>query len=236
MITSIQGEFGSPESDQFSFSKETSNKELLRVMDLIEKNDEILQSEYFGKEGIDELERVITEKNAIATDIRKRKTLLQENIGHLRQEFDDRVGAFESGNPMRIVPVLPEVSKFFMQGLAGWTDWFQPEGMEKVENRMLNWDPEAQRYGPGPEIGIEQAKLASVLAEREAFQEKYEGASPLYQELNDLLAAQGLRKETIKTSGIDEVLDYMSIESLRGLLSGQQLESNEQALLEVPGR
>ena len=247
MITSIQEEFGSPESEQFSFSKETSNRELLRVMDLIEKNDEILQSEYFGKEGIDEMERMITEKNAIAADIRERKTSLQGNIATLRQEFDDRVSATaglpftgKEGGPLREIPflglVLPETLKYFTQLGAGWTDWFQPKGMEQIENRMFNWDPEAQRYGPGPAIDIEQGKLAGVLAEEEAFEEKYEGASPLYQELNDLLAAQGLRKEQITKSGIDEALDYMSIESLRGLLSGQQLESNEQALLEVPGR
>jgi len=247
MITSIQEEFGSPESDQFSLSKDVSNRELLRIMDLVEKNDEILQSEYFGQEGIDEMERVITEKNAIAADIRKRKTSLQENIGTLRQEFDDRVSATaglpftgKEGGPLREIPflglVLPETLKYFTQLGAGWTDLFRPKGMEKIETRMFNWDPEAQRYGPGPEIGIEQDKLARVLAEEEVFEEKYEGASPLYQELNDLLAAQGFRKEQIKTSGIDEALDYISIESLRGLLSGQQLESNEQALLEIPGR
>ena len=247
MITSIQEEFGSSESDQFSFSKETSNRELLRIMDLVEKNDEILQNEYFGQEGIDEMERVITEKNAIAADIKKRKTSLQDNIGTLRQEFDDRVSATaglpftgEEGGPLREIPflglVLPETLKYLTQLGAGWTDLFHPKGMEKIETRMFNWDPEAQRYGPGPEIGIEQDKLAAVLAEEEAFEEKYEGASPLYQEINDLLEVQGLRKEQIKASGIDEALDYISMENLTKLLQGQQLESNEEVLLDVSER
>jgi hypothetical protein len=228
MITTIQEEFGSPESDQFSFSKDVSDKELLRIMDLIEKNDEVLDSEYFGKEGIDEMERVITEKNAISADIKKRKTSLQDNIATLRQEFDDRTSWTAGlpfageGGPLRKPPflglVLPETLKYFTQLGAGWTDWFRTKGMEKIENRMLNWDPEAQRYGPGPEVGIEQGKLANVLAEEEAFREKYEGVSPLYEELNDLLEVQGLRKEQIKSSGIDEALNYMSMENLRRTL------------------
>jgi len=247
MITSIQEEFGSPESDQFSFSKETSNKELLRIMDLVEKNDEILQNEYFGQEGIDEMERVITEKNAIAADIKKRKTSLQDNIGTLRQEFDDRVSATaglpftgEEGGPLRKIPflglVLPETLKYLTQLGAGWTDLFRPKGMEKVETRMFNWDPEAQRYGPGPEIGIEQGKLADVLAEEEIFEEKYKGASSTYEDLGDLLAVQELRKKQIKASGIDEALDYISMENLTKLLQGQQLESNEEVLLDVSER
>ena len=246
MITSIQEEFGSPESDQFSFSKEISNRELLRIMDLVEKNDEILQNEYFGQEGIDEMERVITEKNAIAADIKERKTSLQDNIGTLRQEFDDRVSATaglpftgEEGGPLREIPflglVLPETLKYLTQLGAGWTDLFRTKGMEKIETRMFNWDPEAQRYGPGPEIGIEQGKLADVLVEEEAFKEKYKGASPLYEDISDLLEVQELRKEQIKASGIDEALDYISMENLTKLLQGQQLESNEEVLLDVPG-
>ena len=237
MITTVQEEFGSSDSDQFSFSKDVSDKELLRIMDLIDKNDEVLQNEYFGQEGIDEMERVITEKNAISADIKKRKESLQGNIATLRQEFDDRVGAFEGG-PLRRLPfigaVLPETIKYFTQLGAGWTDWFRTEGMEEIENRKLNWDPEAQRYGPGPEIDIEQAKLANVLAEEEAFEEKYEGASPLYQELKDLRTAQEFRKEQIKATGIDEALDYISMENLTKLLQGQQLESNEELFLDVP--
>ena len=245
MITSVQEEFGSPESDQFSFSKDISNRELLRIMDLVEKNDEILQSEYFGKEGIDEMERVITEKNAIAADIKERKTSLQDNIGILRQEFDDRTSATaglpftgEEGGPLREIPflglVLPETLKYFTQLGAGWTDLFRPKGMEKIETRMFNWDPEAQRYGPGPVIDIEQDKLASLLAEEEAFEEKYEGASPLYEDIGDLLEVQELRKEQIKESGIDEALDYISMENLTKLLQGQQLESNKELSLDIP--
>ena len=238
MITTVQEEFGSPDSDQFSFSKDVSNKELLRVMDLIEKNEEVLQSEYFGQEGIDEMERVITEKNAISADIKKRKESLQGNIATLRQEFDDRVGAFEGG-PLRDLPfigaVLPETMKYFMQLSAGWTDLFRTKGMEEVESRKLNWDPEAQRYGPGPEIDIEQAKLSSVLAEQEAFKEKYEGATTLYKELNDLLDAQEFRAKQIESSGIDEALNYMSMENLRRTLSGQPTESDKELLLDVTG-
>ena len=246
MITKVQEEFGSPDSEQFSFSKDVSDKELLRIMDLIDKNDEVLQNEYFGQEGIDEMERVITEKNSIAADIKERKTSLQDNIATLRQEFDDRTSAFtgwgpfaSGGGPLRDIPflglVLPETLKYFTQLGAGWTDWFRTKGMEKVENRMLNWDPEAQRYGPGPEIGIEQGKLASLLAEEEVFREKYKGASPLYEEINDLLDAQEFRAKQIESSGIDEALNYMSMENLRRMLSGQPTESDKELLLDVTG-
>ena len=217
MIGSITSEFGVPESGQFSLSKDVSNKELLRTLDMYDTNKEILEEEFGGEKGV-KLRALAAEKDAAFDETTRQKELHRENIRVMRQEFDDRVGAFEGGNPMRIIPVLPEVSKYFMQGLIGWTDWFRPEGMEKVENRLLNWDPESQQYGPGPEIGIEQTALQSVLDYEDELKDKYEGVAAKATEFNELEESQRRRLETIKGSGIDEALNYIGIEEIRELL------------------
>jgi len=220
MIESIISEFGVPESGQFSLSKDVSNKELLRTLDMYDTNKEILEEEFGGEKGV-KLRAVAAEKDAAFDETTRQKEVHRENIRVMRQEFDDRVGAFEGG-PLRQLPfigaVIPETAKYFMQLGAGWTDWFRPEGMEKIENRLLNWDPESQQYGPGPEIGIEQTALQSVLDYEDELKDKYEGVAAKATEFNELEESQRRRLETIKGSGIDEALNYIGIEEIRELL------------------
>ena len=220
MIGSITSEFGVPESGQFSLSKDVSNKELLRTLDMYDINQEIINKEYSGEKG-EKFRALVAEKDVAFDETARKKELHRENIRVMRQEFDDRVGAFEGG-PLRKLPflgaVLPETVKYFTQVGAGWTDWFRPEGLEMIENRRFNWDPESQQYGPGPEIGIEQTALRSVLDYEDELKDKYEGVAAKATEFNELEESQRRRLETIKGSGIDEALNYIGMEEIRELL------------------
>ena len=220
MIKSITSEFGVPESGQFSLSKDVSNKELLRTLDMYDINQEIINKEYSGEKG-EKFRALVAEKDVAFDETARKKELHRENIRVMRQEFDDRVGAFEGG-PLRELPfigaVLPETVKYFTQVGAGWTDWFRPEGLEMIENRRFNWDPENEQYGPGPEIGIEQTALRSVLDYEDELKDKYEGVAAKATEFNELEESQRRRLETIKGSGIDEALNYIGMEEIRELL------------------
>ena len=180
-------------------------------------------SNYIGRteEGIRRLIEREKAKVGNPVHLNRRKELHRENIATLREEFDDRVGAYEGG-PLREIPflglVLPEFVKYFTQVGAGWTDWLQPEGMEKIENRRLNWDPVNKRYGPGTDIDEEQANLQAVLDYEDVLKEKYEGISSRITEFNELEESQRRRLETIKESGVDEALNYIGIEEIRELL------------------
>ena len=220
MIESITSEFGVPESGQFSLSKDVSNKELLRTLDMYDINQEIINKEYSGEKG-EKFRALVAEKDVAFDETARQKEVHRENIRVMRQEFDDRVGAFEGG-PLRQLPflgaVLPETVKYFTQVGAGWTDWFRPEGLEMIENRRFNWDPANEQYGPGPEIGIEQTALRSVLDYEDELKDKYEGVAAKATEFNELEESQRRRLETIKGSGIDEALNYIGIEEIRELL------------------
>ena len=220
MIEKITSEFGVPESGQFSLSKDVSNKELLRTLDMYDINQEIINKEYSGEKG-EKFRALVAEKDVAFDETTRKKELHRENIRVMRQEFDDRVGAFEGG-PLRKLPflgaVLPETVKYFTQVGAGWTDWFRPEGLEMIENRRFNWDPENEQYGPGPEIGIEQTALRSVLDYEDELKDKYEGVAAKATEFNELEESQRRRLETIKGSGIDEALNYIGMEEIRELL------------------
>ena len=220
MIESITSEFGVPESGQFSLSKDVSNKELLRTLDMYDINQEIINKEYSGEKG-EQFRALVAEKDVAFDETARKKELHRENIATMRQEFDDRVGAYEGG-PLRQLPflgaVLPETVKYFTQVGAGWTDWFRPEGLEMIENRRFNWDPANEQYGPGPEIGIEQTALRSVLDYEDELKDKYEGVAAKATEFNELEESQKRRSKTIQDSGIDEALNYIGMEEIRELL------------------
>ena len=183
-------------------------------------NQEIINKEYSGEKG-EKFRALVAEKDVAFDETSRKKELHRENIRVMRQEFDDRVGAYEGG-PLRQLPflgaVLPETVKYFTQVGAGWTDWFRPEGLEMIENRRFNWDPENEQYGPGPEIGIEQTALRSVLDYEDELKDKYEGVAAKATEFNELEESQRRRLETIKGSGIDEALNYIGMEEIRELL------------------
>jgi len=227
MIESITSEFGLPESGRFSFSKDVSDRELLRTLDMYDTNKKVLDEKYgfaneLGvREKAEELRALAAEKDAAFDETTRKKEVHRENIRVMRQEFDDRVGAYEGG-PLRQLPflglVLPEAVKYFTQLGAGWTDWFRSEGMERIENRMFNWDPINERYGPGYDIKAEQSQLKGVLDWEDQLKDTYEGVAAKATEFNELEESQRRRLKTIKDSGIDEALNYIGMEEIRELL------------------
>tara|TARA_R110000824_G_scaffold68970_3_gene177825 strand:- start:548 stop:1480 length:933 start_codon:yes stop_codon:yes gene_type:complete len=160
-------------------------------------------------------------KHSEFSPVKGAKASHRDNIKTLRQEFDDRVGSF-TGGPMRQIPflgaVLPEFTKYMVQLGAGWTDWFQSEGLEQVENRKLNWDPEAERYGPGPEISLEQSRLKAIFDKEDDLKDKWTGFDTKYEELDKTLTAASSREKKLQETAIDEAMNYADIESLKGLL------------------
>ena len=205
MLSSVIEEYGAG-SDRFQFSKEVSDAELLRSLNIIDKNKEVLETEFGGKEGIAELRLLVNEKNVAYDDISKRKEEALNRVHTLRQEFDDRVGHFTTPAPTMIIPGLNTWTKGMVQGIAGWTDYFQSEGLERIESRDLNWDPETKKFGPGPEIGEEQDILRDIYKEEEELDEKYKGVSSKVRDLNQLIKENTARTKKIDESGLSEAI------------------------------
>tara|TARA_Y100001938_G_C8028366_1_gene399253 strand:- start:35 stop:949 length:915 start_codon:yes stop_codon:yes gene_type:complete len=251
MLGNVIAEFGDELSDQFTFSKDVSNKEILRQLDLQDANIKYLENFEFRTESpelvsqlvslnliepsnieydkdknitagtvrsVEGFDKLIELKNKEFKEVRDLKKGYRENIQTLRDEFDSRSTAFGGSLRKTPFPWIPEVAKTAMQLTAGWTDWFQPEGMERVENRMLNWDPINEKYGPGPEIRDEQEKLGIALGREDKLKDKFEGVDTKYEELNDLINVSIEREEKLQATGIDEALNYADIKSLRTLL------------------
>ena len=194
--------------------------------------------------GTDAFDALIELKNQEFQELQPEKAGLRKNIKTLRREFDDRVSRSrwkspeatldatnkavssflqplfntKSKLPPMIIPGLNTFTKAATQLLAGWTDIFRKEGMEKVENRRLTWDPEEDRFGPGPEIGLEQDKLKVVFDLEDKLKDKWAGVDTKYEELDEMIDKSIAREEKIQASGIDEALNYIDIQGLRSLL------------------
>ena len=108
-----------------------------------------------------------------------------------------------------------------VQFAGGWTDWFQSEGLEKVENRKFDWDPLNKRYGPGPEITALQKELAEAYDEKtDTVPQQYFEESQKYKEYKDMVLSDQRNKAIVNSTGLDEALNYLDIESLKSLLQG----------------
>tara|TARA_R100001594_G_scaffold20844_2_gene40333 strand:- start:12262 stop:13293 length:1032 start_codon:yes stop_codon:yes gene_type:complete len=286
MITNIMSEHGDTLSNQFNFSKDMSNSEILRNITLQDANKEYIENFSFqispelgeqikGLEFIDSSDKnnpvtykysdFMEDNNAWMEDIppskrhmyrrkaegytvkgtaafralgdlkhsefepiESQKKSYTDNIRTLRQEFDDRVGHLSALSPSNlienkgfpmIIPGLNTVSKAIMQLMGGWADIGQDEGLEKVENRLLTYDTENKRFGPGPEIGREQSKLKAVYRDEEDLKDKWAGYDTKYDELKESLDTAIERETKLQKTAIDEALNYTDIETLKGLLN-----------------
>ena len=157
-------------------------------------------------------------KHSEFSPIKEDKESYRDNIKTLREEFDDRVGHFSTLAPTMIIPGLNTASKYLMQLTAGWTDLFRKEGLERVENRRLTYDPEEKRFGPGPEISKEQSKLEAVYDEEADLKDKWVGFDTKYDELDKTLTSASEREKKLHKTAIDEAMNYAEIETLKGLL------------------
>ncbi len=150
----------------------------------------------------------------------ERITNLRQAIKQKRAEFDERSDPF--GGPAGVFTVPLQAMKPVVQFFAGWTDpLIQPEGLEQVENRKFNWDPLNKRYGPGPEIPALQKELKEAYKLRNTILPKqYHDENKKYEEYKDLILSDEGNKTIVNSTGIDEALNYLDVESLKLMLQG----------------
>ena len=218
MIESIVDEFGNPDAPGFSFSKKYSDEFLLDKINLMEKNVSVLEDYFGGEEGIKELEARKLEGDTQYVETSEKITNLRQAIKQKRAEFDERSDPF--GGPAGVFTVPLQAMKPVAQFFAGWTDpLFQDEGLEQVENRKFNWDPLNKRYGPGPEIPALQKELKEAYKLRNTILPKqYHEDNKKYKEYKDLILSDEGNKAIVNSTGIDEALRYLDVESLKLML------------------
>ena len=218
MIETIVDEFGNPDAPGFSFSKKYSDEFLLDKLNLMEKNVSVLEDYFGGEEGIKELEARKLEGDTQYVEAGERITNLRQAIKQKRAEFDERSDPF--GGPAGVFTVPLQAMKPVAQFFAGWTDpLFQDEGLEQVENRKFNWDPLNKRYGPGPEIPALQKELKEAYRLRNTtLPKQYHEDNKKYAEYKDLIISDESNKTIVNSTGIDEALNYLDVESLKLML------------------
>ena len=222
MIEAIISEFGNPESPGHTFSQKYSDSFLLDKLNLIEKNVEVFREEFGGAEGIKELETKKLEGDTKYLEASEEIKNLREAIKQYRREFDARSQYF--GGPAGVFEVPLQAMKPVVQILAGWTDpLLQEEGLEQVENRKFNWDPLHKRYGPGPEIPALQAELKEAYRLRnDILPTQYHDVDVKYESYKDLILSDESNRTIVNSTGIDEALNYLDIESLKSMLQSEK--------------
>ena len=219
MIQNIATEFGNPDAPGFTFSKKYSDEFLFDKLNLMEKNSKIYEDYFGGKEGIAKLEERMEKRNTDYLKASEKVKNLRGAILQRRREFDARSESF--GGPAGVFTVPMQAMNPVMQTFGGWTDLFQDEGLEKVENRKLDWDPLNKRYGPGPEIPALQKELAKAYEEKtDTVPQQYFEESQKYKEYKDMMSGDERNRAIVNSSGLDEALNYLNIESLKSLLQG----------------
>jgi hypothetical protein len=217
LLDTVVSEFGNPEDPGYSFSREYSDKFLLERLDLIEKNKAVYEDYFGGKTGVEQLEEKLKSRNTKYKEAGEKVSDLQEAILRRRREFDDRSKSF--GGPAGVFEVPLQTMKPVVQFFAGWTDLFQPQGLEQVENRKFDWDPVNKRYGPGPEIPELQERLREAYEEKnDTVPQQYYEESEKYEEYKDMMESDQHNKAIINATGVDEALKFLSLESLKSTL------------------
>jgi hypothetical protein len=207
MLNTAISEYGNPADEGFTFSKDVSNKKILDILDTITMNEQIIQNKYGGQEGYEILHQEVLDKKEKREKLEEEKDLLQKGIASRRKEFKE--------NAVSAGPLF-EVANLFQQAVAGVTDIYRAEGMEKIERSNLMYDTENQRIGLGPEFKAQQDRLGQVLNEIELLSVKNQE----YEEFENLDAMQDMRLGQISSTIIDDLVasGYATEEKIRTLL------------------
>ena len=222
MLENVIGEFGNPDAPGFTFSKKYSDEHLLRVMDMIDKN-KVMKEEYFGgAEGIVELESTMNEKNIKYKEASDRITNLREAILQTEREFDERAGYMPNPEVGGVISAATtpfvHLAKLITQGTLGWTDWFRDPGTEKIENRDFMWDPVNKRMGPKTEDLKNELRDAYDYRNNTLNSQYYEDTEK-YKEYKDMVTSDLANRDLVNSTGIDEAMRYLDLESLRTMLA-----------------
>ena len=232
MVGNVVSEFGNPDAPGFSFSKKYSDEFLLDKLDLIEKNKEVLSDYFGGERGVQRLERDLRKRNVEYSEAKGTVENLREAILQKRKEFDERTSWMRGpGEEKAFMPPSFAVNPFALTTTIGKIAvqpanlveaFIAPEGLETIESRKFNWDPINKRYGPGPEIPALQEKLRGAYEEmNETVPQQYAGKSAKYKEYQDMVLSDKSNRAIVESTGLDEALHYLDMESLKSMLQGE---------------
>jgi hypothetical protein len=235
MLQNALSDYGNPQDEGFTFSKDVSNKKLLETIDAIAKNQEIIESRFGGDEGFETMTQDIIEKKGKRKELIKEKDDIIAGLKARKKEYSERMGwslagpefgnwdeeGFSGGDLLDIALGIPgtilfEGANIIQQIGAGWTDIGKEEGTQKVERANLVWDHENQTFGYGPEFEAQQDRLQTVLNEIElmgAVDQEYKA----YEELQTM---QDERLKLLSGTIVDDLIGsgYSTEEEIRTLL------------------
>ena len=229
--------FGNPETNSYTLSKETSDRDILKALDHLEVDQEWLKENFSNDELLD-LEESRLEKNT-------KDSLLTEQIDNLknaitleRERFDKPTwgmlnpAALGSGAPVGstakgsgfagvlynlVAPVMKTATQIF----GGWTDWGRDEYEDIVENRWFNYNPDLRMSGKTFEemyVSPLQDKLKAKRRERSGLMYLHKADDKAYDEYFNRQESIAGNRNLINATGLDEALHYMSLENLKEIL------------------
>jgi len=115
---------------------------------------------------------------------------------------------------------IPALTKLAMQLPAGMFDYFYGDGMEKIENRKLNWDPVNKRIGPGNTIGATQDRLSEAYAERDSLKAILAPLNKIEEEGDDIVRFRDEQRGILTSANITPLIEneYTTLPELIQLL------------------
>tara|TARA_Y100001973_G_scaffold20846_2_gene30816 strand:- start:2272 stop:3246 length:975 start_codon:yes stop_codon:yes gene_type:complete len=115
---------------------------------------------------------------------------------------------------------IPALTKLAMQVPAGMFDYVYGDGMEKIENRKLNWDPVNKRIGPGNTIGATQDRLSEAYAERDSLKAILAPLNKIEEEGDDIVRFREEQRGILSNANITPLIEnkYTTLPELIQLL------------------
>ena len=118
---------------------------------------------------------------------------------------------------------IPALTKLAMQVPAGIFDskyLGTKKGMEKIENRKLNWDPVNKRIGPGNTISATQDRLSEAYAERDSLEAILAPLNQIEEEADDIVEFRDEQRGILSSANITPLIEnkYTTLPELIQLL------------------
>jgi len=216
MLNSVISEQGNPDTRGFTFSKDISNERILEFVKGRDKAESKLATLYGTGEdreqAIESLEQHLLTRNEEYKSHTGKIENLQDAIAARRDEFDKK-------SKYSIFSALAPA----VQAAAGWYDYlFASPGLEKIENRMFYIDPGSGKLGPPIEIRETQQQLKQAYQDRKSVVPRYQEYQEEYQTYDDIISDKEYFQGMLNKTGVDEALNYASLEQLTKMLEESQ--------------
>ena len=236
MVNSAISQYGNPDVPGFEFgwsenpNEAVSNDELLRRATKLAEISAELEARFPGEE-LSKIQASYKEKQKRYTSLTGEINDLVNAIQIKRNEFDKDAystlgykGSFDHRFPA-LIPLMSSMSglaKGAMQTVVGWTDLFRNAGMEKIENRAMNYNPELGVSGSdyiASNIKPLQNILEGLYDERNnKLPVEYADLTEEYEDWHSLVTSANIHKEFIEKTGLDEALKYAPLDELIEML------------------